>query len=291
MSKQHGAARRVWQPLGLGALVIATMVALYSFAPTQALARDLLGIFRVRKFAVIRLDPGQTDQVEAMAEQLEEALFVEEPEVVADEPDVQVANLDEARELAGFDVAMPQYTGDEAIETYNVKGQFALRMAVDRDALVTVLTLAGMDGEDIPADFEGGDVEASFRSSVQMAATSWSLIQVWQPYAEYPTGFDPALVGEAGFRLMGIPEREARQLAERIDWANTLIVPVPSDIMRVTEMEIAGSPALLMAASNSDSETGGLQKLLIWQRGDVLYALSAEGLGDERIVKIAESLF
>ena len=281
--------RSIWQPVGIAAAVCIAMVAVYSFAPTRALARDLLGIFRVRKFAVVRLDSAQVDQFEAVAGQVQSTLMPEAPEILADEPEIEVADLEAARQAAGFSVAAPSYVFGEAVEGYAVKGRMALGATVEREALVALLEMADMDGDEIPVAFAGGSVTASFESCVRMVAPSWELIQVWKPYAEYPTGLDPALVGEAGFRLIGIPEREAQRIAERIDWATTLIVPIPSDIMRVTEIEIAGSQGLLISSKQA-GEGLGTQKMLIWQSGDVLYGLTASGMGDERMVKIAGSL-
>lgn len=277
------------RPAVVALMLVAVFVGVYSFAPTRAWARDMLGFFRVRKFTVIRLDPIQANQAEAVAEQLGDTLFAQEPQVLADEPEVQVADLAAAQSAAGFAVLAPIYTGGAPITSFYVKGHTALGMDVKREGLETLLGLAGMDPNQLAADFSQGTVRVEFRSSVRMTSELFELVQVWQPVAEYPAELDPALLGEAGLRLMGIPEREAHRLATTIDWTDTLVVPVPSDLVEITDVEIGGSPGLLMMP-HGDTESEGYGLVLVWHRDDVLYALSTK-MGQQRTVEMAESLF
>jgi superfamily II DNA or RNA helicase len=66
-----GSRNQVWRPLLAGVLVLALLVGVYSFAPSRALARQLLSVFRVQKFAVIQVSPDQA-QIEELGRVLEE---------------------------------------------------------------------------------------------------------------------------------------------------------------------------------------------------------------------------
>ena len=286
--KQMAERRRAWRPILAGVAIVALLVGVYSFAPTRALARDLLGIFRVRKFAVVRLSPDQTDQAEAIAEQLGDMLFTREPEVIVDEPEERVADIAEASERAGFAARMPSYLpGGDAVHSIYVKGRTAFGLQATREALELVVALAGMDPVRVPDAFEGGTVRFEFASAVRLKGLRFELLQVWQPVATYPEALDPALVGEAGLRLMGVPEREAARLASSIDWASTLVLPVPDELIEIRELEVAGSPAVLMKPRQREERGSAV---LIWQRDDVLYVLSCM-LDAERMLKVAESMF
>ncbi|HUV93685.1 MAG TPA: hypothetical protein VMX14_02485, partial [Anaerolineae bacterium] len=62
---------RLWRPVLGGVIVLALLVGVFSFAPSRALARQFLSIFRVRKFAIVQVNPDEA-QLEQVARALED---------------------------------------------------------------------------------------------------------------------------------------------------------------------------------------------------------------------------
>ncbi|MBM3190899.1 MAG: hypothetical protein FJZ90_19545, partial [Chloroflexi bacterium] len=78
----------VWRPVLIGFAVLALLVGSYSLPTTRALARQMLSVFRVRKFAVIQIQPDEA-QLEQVVNKLGDAFFTREPEVIVDEAPVE----------------------------------------------------------------------------------------------------------------------------------------------------------------------------------------------------------
>ncbi|MBC7236499.1 MAG: hypothetical protein H5T69_11735 [Chloroflexi bacterium] len=279
--------RQVWRPVVAGVVVLAILVGVFSFAPSRALARQLLSVFRVNKFAVVRVSPDQA-QLEELGRALEENVFSREPEVIVDEPLVTVSSIEEARALAGFDARLPEYLPFEpGMLKIQVKGRTEYALSVPREALVAVLSLAGMGDRDLPADLQEATVRIAMPAAVQMTAPKFALMQVYEPEVDYPEGIDPSLFGEAGLRLMGLQADEARRISRSIDWTNTLVLPVPDDLTEIRELQIAGEEAVLLQPRTRDDYN---MTTLLFEKEGIVYVLSARG-SYEMLVQVAESMF
>ncbi|NLG29277.1 MAG: hypothetical protein GX557_15310, partial [Chloroflexi bacterium] len=273
-------------------VVIGVVVGLASFAPARALAAQFLGIFRVQRFAAVAVPPSQAD-IQQLEAQLEQGLVAYEPQVVVDEPVVDVSSIERASELAGFQVRMPSYLPFDGSPTIQVKGRTELASAIDRDALVLLLETAGMDNAAIAADWPGGEVRAIAPATVSIEVGSeelMSIVQVWKAEIQYPAGLEPSVVSEAALRLLGLPAEQARKFSESIDWTSTLLLPVPSRLASFRELEIAGQQAILLTAGDPDIGEQGEPHVLLWEKDDVLYAIIAR-TNVETLARTAESMF
>ena len=74
MSNRTSSVNR-WRPAAIGVSVVVILAILFSFAPVREVAADFLGLFRVRKFAVIPLDQQQIDRLAVLAEQFDTDSF------------------------------------------------------------------------------------------------------------------------------------------------------------------------------------------------------------------------
>jgi len=280
-----------WRPAMIAVIALATMIGIYSFGPTQAIARQLLSVFRVRRFAVIEVSPNE-DQMQAVGRVLEENLFVGEPDVIEDGPEVAVGSIEEAREAAGFEARLPEYLpGGLGENGIYVKGYSRAEMRFTGEGLAMILDMADMDPTQIPADLDEGIITVDIPAVVRIE-NQWGnhqVLQVWQPTVEYPDGVDPSVIGEAGLRLMGIPKDQARRISQSIDWTSTVLLPVPSEITQVHELEIGGEPAVLLLPRNT-GEGDAEPRALMWQKDDVVYLVTGHG-SREQIVQTAESMF
>lgn len=273
-----------------GVVVLALLVGTFSFAPSRALARQLLSVFRVRRFVVVQISPDQA-QLEQVGRALEDKLFVGQPEVVADEAPVVVASVEEARRMAGFDVRMPRVPppggGSPRIE---VKGRTEYVFRFKREGLALLLEMAGMDPRLIPAGFSEGALRVSAPAAAYIRDGGMELVQVYNPSITYPDGIDPRIIGQAALRLMGVPPEDARRISERLDWSTTLLLPVPRDLAEFREVSIAGAEAVLLRPLRPQGGSNPGQALL-WQKGDVVCMLTTTTTNAERIVQMAESMY
>ena len=280
-------SRSRWRPALAGVLVLALLVGVFSVAPSRALARQVLSVFRVRRFAVIQVSPDQATMDE-LGTILQESLMTREPEVIVDEPAARVGSIAEAAEIAGFTARMPAYLPDSPQPAQIwAKGRSELRLTVPRQGLEAVLALAGMDGAALPAEMTEAVVDIVVPGVVRITKDHVQIQQVFAPQINYPEGVDPRLYGEAGLRLMGLDAREARRISERIDWTSTLILPVPTEVAEIREIEVAGVPAVLVRPRRYE---GSDMNTLLFEKDGVLYAVNAR-YGDETLMQIAESMF
>lgn len=316
---------RLWRPVLGGVIVLALLVGVFSFAPTRALARQFLSIFRVRKFAIIQVNPDEA-QIEQVARALEDTLFVKEPEVVVDEPTVKVSSIEEASELAGFQVRMPQYLPAQGELEIQVKGRSEFVFDVTRDGLVMFLELADMDPAGVPTGWEVATIRVTIPSIVGITVDHFQfgqLLQIGQllaPTVEYPEGLAPQIVGEAGLRLLGLSPEEAQRISERIDWTNTVLLPIPTDVIEFRELQVAGEEAVLLipryqprptpvpvdgqgvplvdpdgatsvlVGTDASAQLTGNESTLLWEKDGVLYFVVGR-YGAENLIQIAESMF
>lgn len=267
-----------------GALVLALLIGVFSLAPGRALARQFLSIFRVRKFAVVQISPDQA-RLERLGQELQDNLFIDGPEVIADEPVVQVASWEEARRVAGFEVRMPQVLADSALQ-FEVKGRTELRLPFQREGLVSLLQLAGMDTNSVPDDWEQGEIRATAPAMAYIKGDDLEVIQVKEPGIEYPDGLNPQMVGEAGLILLGLDPKDAKDISARIDWTSTLLLPIPADIATFEETRVAGEQAIFLRSSEPSHHA----VFLLWEKGGTLYLISGHR-SLEGMVEAAESMF
>ena len=278
--------KRVWRSLAVGLAVLMLVIGVFSFPTTRALARQLLSIFRVQGFSVVQVDPDEA-RLEEAAQLLENQFFAEEPELVLDGPVAMVGSVEEARVSAGFQVLGPTYLPGGGEIRIEVKGGTEFTWTVDREALALLLQMAGMDPSLIPADLEG-EVRAAVSSAVNIGNDVFDVIQVWGSSVEYPDGLDPQVIAQAALQILGMSPQDVLPIVQNLDWSTTLLLPVPVDLLRVQETQVAGVPAFLLVPNNS----GGSQDpaVLMWVKDDVVCAVVGQG-SSNTLLEIAESMY
>ena len=280
---------RAWRPVAAGLLVLAMLVAVFSFAPTRAVARQLLSVFRVRRFAVIQVNPDQA-RIEQAAGALQDKLSMLQPQMIVDEPVRQVGSLEEARSAAGFDVRVPTNLSSNEPITFTVKGRTEFALRLQRDALTTLLTLADMDPNLIPASFTEASITATVPAVVHIQHGKLELTEVRDPALDYPDDLDPRIIGEASLRILGLEPAEARRISETIDWTNTVLLPIPANIAEFREGTVAGVDAVLLSQRSAEGSDYRAGAAVVWEKDGVVYMISAPASFDT-LVQLAESMF
>jgi hypothetical protein len=300
------------------ALTLVGLVALsFSFAPVRALAGEFLSIFRVQNVVVVPVNTDQianlegNSQLEAMFEQISN-----QAEVLVDggEP-YPVDSLSEASTAVDFSLASLATAGDPT--SVQVVPQSMAQFYLDKDLAEAVFEAAqievslpdslndtpivinkptmvsqvwgeALDLEAMKEQAEGerfdrhdGPRGRSYDSGIELV-----FVQMRSPEIEYPDDLDLNGLGTAGLQLLGYSELEATALSATIDWANTLVLPLPTDAdVNVESVSVNGASGQLM--SNSD----GSHTALTWQADGITYFLTSNGTYlPDGLLLLAESM-
>lgn len=291
-------ARR-WPALAATAGLVAVILVLATHAPARALAQQFLSIFRVQSVQVIRFDPESLDEegVRLLVDQLQ----LLDPQIIADEPPSPAADVGEASERAGFAVRAPTHWPMEGETTIEVKGRTVVRVPYTREALEALFRLAGMDAGALPEGLGDGEVVGTVPAGVLQERVDLKVLQLLEPQLEYPEGVDARLLGEAALRVLGLPPEDAARMSARIDWTNTLVLPVPTTGTQVREVDVAGVRGILVTGSGEALTAWADDDIrpavpsepfatLIWQRDGILTAVSGPYPGTT-LLDVAQSMY
>ena len=287
------------QPLVIGLSVVVALAVALSFAPVRALAGDLLSIFRVQQVKVVPVDVNRLETLEQNAEfsSLMEQFSPEGETVVEAGEPISVASLGEAADLVDFNIAsvtnLPADAG--ALNEIEVLNKSVHRVQLDPDLMEAIFNAADIS-IDLPDSLKDTPVTVTRPTLLQQ---SWSngdetrlgLIQLNTPEIEYPDDLDLDALGVAVLQLMGLSETEAIALGATIDWANTLILPVPSDgEVEVSEVQINGASGTLFKSRADSQDAEAIDDTgIMWQKDGKTYMLSGS-YDAAQLLQIAESV-
>jgi hypothetical protein len=305
-----------WRRAGAAAVVVAAVAALFVLAPVRGAAAQFLALFRVEEIRTVPFDPGSMEGLAATG--FDPADFVT---VVGDPMDGEprtLATVGEAAAELPYALRRPAALGapDEVVLVPAGRTELSVDGARLHDALAGL----GLDASAVPPEQAVIEVERGAAVGMRWTAADGEveLLQVPAPEIALPDGWDPAALGRLYLGLLGRPDDEVDALAETIDWATTLVVPVPMghvesvpvrvdgaegvlflpDERAARRMALAQPPAAAMPVDRGPvevgpgrgrvAEAGGAEALLLWQRDGLVYALSGERSGDELVALAAD---
>jgi hypothetical protein len=262
------------------ALLLLLFMAAFAFPGVRAAASDLLGVFRVQKFAPISISPRQLAMLEQLAGQ---GFYPGQFELLQEPGPAQpVGSPAEAEARLRLPVRTLTTLGEPQSIWWAEGGRG--RLTVDLAQARTLLNAAGVDPALLPDSLEGAQIDVTLFGNVNQ---NWdngvSLMQTESPAINYPPDVDPAVIGEALLQLLGLAPGEARRLARSIDWTNTLLLPIPENMATFGEVRVDGVTALAI------STIRGQESTLMWQKGGIVYVLHGSENVDE-LVRLANSL-
>ncbi len=261
--------------------VLAFTLLLVGFPSVRATASDFLGLFRVEQFAPISISPQQI----AMLEQLDtegmnpgEMVMVKEP----GEP-VAVASLEEAGAQTGYNVRTLAGVMGEP-EVY-VMPDASGYLTVNLEGARAIVEATGVDPMLLPDSLDGARIDMSVSPSVQQVwADGTILVQTASPYVNYPEDVDPAVLGEALLRVLGMDADAARQMARSIDWTSTMLLPIPREFATYQQVGVDGVPGVAIMPLDGSSEAA-----IMWQKGGTVFVLSGPA-GMDGLISLANNL-
>jgi len=278
------------RPVTISATAVACLLILFSFAPVRQAAADFLGIFRVRKFAVIPLDQQQMGRLETLMEQVDTGAFGEPQltrEMGLEQP---VADAEQATALAGYSVRTPGQLPEGAVlEKFTVQAGPAMHFEIDRATLEMVLRAAGSGTDGLPQTEKltfDVDVASTVVQRYRLGRNRLELLQVPSPAVDLPEGVNPVALAETAFLFLGMPAEDAHRIATSIDWTSTLVIPLPTQAARAREVSIDGVTGLMI----EDVRSGYKNNALLWERDGVLYSLNGASVDQTLLLYVADSL-
>jgi hypothetical protein len=113
-----------------------------------------------------------------------------------------------------------------------------------------------------------------------------TLVQMRSPQVNAPQGLDLKQLGQAYLQLVGMTPEDAIQYSQNIDWATTLVFPIPVYEASYRQVAVDGVEGTLIL---SDQGSYGQQYMLIWIKGGMIYVLTGPG-GPDTAVRLADSI-
>lgn len=292
------------------ALVIALILA---FPSTRALAGELLNLFRVQRVTVVQVDFTGLEQLDESSGPDISQMFADSV-TINDEPGdaVRVATVEEASQLAGFNVRAPQ---DMAASRISVMDGASFSLTIDRDKAQALLDEAGRSDLVLPKEVDGADVSVTIPSSVSIAygtcpepsneteaerekeremetsgpreelyADCIILAQIPSPEVSAPASLDLAKLAQIGFEFTGMSPEEAAEFTNTIDWTSTLVVPIPRNATSSEQVAVDGVTGALIERTVDDGDDAP-RFALFWVKDGIIYTIG--GLGDKADVQTA----
>jgi hypothetical protein len=261
-------------------LILFLLTAAFAFPAVRAVASDFLGIFRVQKFAPISVSPQQLALLRDLAGK---GLYPGQVELVEQpgEPQ-QVDSVTAATAQTGWPVRT--LTNLDQPEVIFVSGGAKGRLTVDLPNARALLEAVDVNPMLLPDSLDGRAIDVTtFHAVGQQWANGVNLLQSESPQVDYPADVDPTVLGEALLQVLGMTPGQARRLAQNIDWTNTLLLPIPSNVATFGEVRVDGTTGLALSSLQSTDNT------LMWQKNGIVYILNGRQSTDE-LVKLANSL-
>lgn len=261
-------------------VLLLLVVAAFSLPPVRAAAGDFLGLFRVQKFAPISVSPQQVALLEQIAQQ---GLYPGELVMASDPEEQLVASVAEAEALVGFRPRQIPALGEPASVAVQLGGSGQL--IVDLEQLRAILGMAGVDPMLLPDTLAGAEINVVLHpGSVVTWDDGTTLMQTRSPEVDYPDDVDPVVIGEVMLQALGLSADEAQRLARTIDWNNTLVLPVPTNLVSFSEVTVDVDNSGLALSS-----VEGYGNALLWQAGDFVYLLTGDG-STEELLALADGM-
>ena len=287
----------VFRPAFAIAAALLVVVAMFSVPAVRVSAQALLDMFRVRNFAAVPFNAERMEKLQALKRGDDDpAMMAFDHQVIQEPTETRVATLAEASALAGNPVRTPGDLPDSyTLNEIEVNSEGRMRLTVDAAKLQAILQTLDLRDVRVPAGLDGQPIEVHMWPLVTQ---SWSnarggklhLVQSRSPEVAMRSGVDLRELGEMGLRILGLDASEARRVAGSIDWANTLVVPVPAGASSFREVTVRGNKGLMVEMTRRDKDNNRRQgAVVMWNEGDQVFALSGSG-SDGRLIQIAESL-
>lgn len=311
--KEKFAMKNRWSVRYRPALIAAGLVLLLAvsmaFAPVRAIANSFLGLFRVQQLEVVEVYPGDLPEQLGSSYQLQYFMSNDVHFETQGEEQV-VGSVEEASSLAGIPVRTPP--GMNGAQQLVVNPPAQISFTVELELAQAVLDEIGRGDIRLPQEIDGAEVTVDLPAMVSASygdcmvaepgnypegydpddpaltktPACTTLVQMLSPQVNAPEGLDLRQLGQAYLQLLGMAPEEAAQFSQGIDWATTLVVPIPVYEASYRQVTVDGVQGTLILSDQGDY---GLQYMLVWIKDGMVYVLTGPG-GPDTAVRLGNSI-
>lgn len=306
------------RPAWAAAAVVVVLGMTFVFPPVRALATSFLGLFRVQQIAVVPINPIDLPQQMNSASSSIQQLIAQDAKYEQIGEKQQVNSASEASAAAGFTARLPQSA--DSVPSITVEPGVKGVVNVDLPKVREILKEMNLTDIQLPDQLDKavininvpksvvasyGDCQVDANSIVysqgatpdaktvmnkiqqtELSPNCTVLVQVPSPTINAPDDLDINQLGQAYLQATGMSVEDAAKLSSKIDWANTLVIPIPNNVSSTTDVQVDGVSATLIEQSPDYSNP---RYMLMWVKDGIIYNLS--GVGDTSAgVKMANSL-
>lgn len=272
------------RPVYIGLAVVLLMTIAFSFPQVRAVANSFLGLFRVQQVTIVQSALSLNEVPDHMDQQfmLMEDFLEEKIEIEIDGKAITVETEAEAEALVDFDVRLPDTGLVSGIE-YQPPVQATIQ--IERELWQVMVEQMGYEME-LPEELDGAEVVVSIPASVTVyvgecdyqgedeltgEANNYrcsTFTQMPSPTVEAPEGLDLNQLGTLYLQMAGVSQEDAEEISKNIEWANTLVIPVPRDA-EANEVQVDG-----VTGYEFEDGPDGRYYSTIWLKDDMVYVLS-----------------
>jgi len=299
------------RPAWAGLTIVVVVAVLLSFAPVRALAGNFLGIFRVQQVTVLPIDTTHLKDLTGnspLTDQISR-LFSASVTVTQKPKDPQpAANAAEAGKLAQLTVRLP--ASEATAPKLIVQSGMAFQFVVDRDQAQALINEAGYQNLQLPASLNGATVKVNIPPAVtaeygtcptpvvgtpepsqrgsrgRLYADCVAFVQMTSPTVTTPPDMDLEQLAEIGLQMTGMTAQQAHDYSQTVNWATTLVIPIPSNAATYQQVTVDGVTGTLIQRPADDAP----EYALVWVKDGVIYGIAALGSDSARALAMANSL-
>jgi hypothetical protein len=282
-------------------VLVAILAAAFAFPQVRVIANNFLGIFRVEQVTVLPLDLSRLDAEWGSSGVQLDQLLASDMDIEMSGDTQTAASIEEAASMAGFRLRLPDSlpSPDKLEVDPPARASYTIDLAKVRKLLEAI----GQDPQLLPDHVDGQEVSAQLYSSVRayygscegadydpdepylgLAEDCLVVLQMPSPVMNTPQGLDLDRIAAAFLAAAGMPEAEAQAFSQRIDWATTLVIPIPPQSKSI-DVQVDGVQGVLIQPNYR--KDGPF--IMIWVKDGILYALNGIGYSNS-VLETANSM-
>ncbi len=272
------------------AAVVLLLAGTLFFGGVRSAVADFLSIFRMDRIETIEITTHEIAQIDkAIRDGLKEIDIdsIGTFRLVGAEETIRDCNLEEAAEIAGFQIIQPNLKGYDAPQV-SVRKQVQMSLTLNVPGINGLITSLG-GTQLLPRELDQKTITMiappqvflNYQSSVHPPL---SIMQMRSPELMVPGSIEAEQVREALLSLPFWPERIKTQLESIGDWKNTIVIPETADIQAVT---VRGNQGIAWSEPEIAPEAAG--STVLWSENGVICSISGR-LPREQMLEIAEGM-
>lgn len=286
--------KNITRPAVAAVAAVLLIAGLLTLPPVQALADQLLQIFRVQQVLFVPVSEERISELENL-EFDGSTLFVSAPEMLNNpaEP-MPIADAAAAEAVVGYLAREPvTFTGNvtstELLVTDRAEFSFQVDVAGVR-ALLAALNITDIDVPDALGEAPiTGVMEPAVLAAYSGADFEIMVAQGNSPQLSLPDDVDLQQMGVVLLRILGMEANQAQSLAASVDWSSTLVFPFPANVENIQQVTVNGNAGMLVDATDEEGESG---YYLYWQDGAKFYNIVARGsVSRDALLDLAASMY